>query len=164
MDVIDHVELFIMAFRVNQDVNAAGYVTLAKYIHGTVTEIENNIGYNYGRLANGFFVAYLQRVPDINEFDLAGYSITPEHRFKQPKDLNIGTLKKLAQQVMNSEGARNMVKIFPNTRHDPNLEPDKQYPYGKGGIPQWKLTSELPMHIFKEVPANYQGGVNINSY
>jgi hypothetical protein len=151
-----------MTLRVNQTISASGYITLAKYLHGTVSEIETNIGYSFGRLAKGFFIAYLQRLPEVTEFDLAGYSITPEHRFKLPKDLDAGKLKTIAKEVMVTEGSRNLVKVFPNLKHDNNIEPDIQYPFGKGGIPQWKLTAELPMHIFKEVGANYQGNVYLN--
>jgi hypothetical protein len=151
-----------MPLSLNQTISAAGYITLAKYLHGTTGNIENSIGYNFGRLKQGFFIARLQRIPELTEFELAGYSITPEHRFNQPKDLDIAKLKKIAREVMANAGCTNLVKVFPNTKHDSSIEPDIQYPFGKGGIPQWKLTASLPMYIFKEVAANYGANVYLN--
>jgi hypothetical protein len=151
-----------MSLFVNQVINAKGYITDSKYLWGTVEDLTVKLGYEPGRLSNGFFVAYLLRKPQINDFETAGYSITPEHRYKDPVELDKDVLKALALNAMSKIGNTGLVKVFPVIKHNSAMDPDKQYPYGKGGIPQWKLTKEIPMHVFKEIKANHKGLVYLN--
>ena len=150
-----------MGLHVGQMLSARGYITSAKYLHGTINDFERNIGYHFGRLGNGFFIAHLLRLPETDEFDLAGYSITPEHRFVSPKDMDIKKLKTIAREAMIDIGCSNLVKVFPKTGHDQSMEADEQYPFGQGGIPQWKLIKELPMRVFKEVEAGHRTMINL---
>jgi hypothetical protein len=151
-----------MELHKNQEISAKGYITDAKFLHGTVFDFETNLGYHHGRLKNGFFIAYLLRLPELDEFETAGYSITPEHRHEVPKDLDVMKLKKIAREAMSNIGSRNLVKVIPKERHNEFMDPDTQYPFGRGGIPQWKLVKELRMFVFQEIEANYEGYVYLH--
>ena len=148
-----------MSLRLNQEFHASGYITESKSLYGTVGDFETNLGYHHGRLRKGFFIAHLLTIPDLDDFELAGYSITPQHRFKLPSDLDITVLKKLARDKMLSIGHKNLIKVFPAIRHNTCMDSDEQYPYGQGGVAQWNLTRELPMYIFREIEAGYSGTI-----
>lgn len=150
----------IMSLHLHQTLNATGYITDAKFLYGTTGDFEYHLGYHFGRLAAGFFVGHLVTLPEANDFDLAGYSTVAEHRFKKPENLDIQKLKSMEREKMFEIGARHLVKVFPNTRHNASLHSDDQYPPG-AGIPQWKLTNELPMYIFKEVETHYKGHIHL---
>jgi hypothetical protein len=150
-----------MALQLNQTLRARGYVTDAKFVYGPVSSLESKLGYHGGRLNNGFYIGCLLRLPDAHEFELAGYSITPEHKFKTPQGYDINKLKELARDAMIKAGGRNIVKIFPNTGHNSSMSADDQYPIGDG-VPQWKLVKELPFQIIKEFPANFAGSVSLH--
>lgn len=149
-----------MKLRLHQILSARGYISQAKYLYGTVRDLERKLGYHHGRLDNGFFVAHLLRIPHLNEFETAGYSQVAAHRYAFPGELDPGIVKKLARDKMQEIGHTQLVKIFPNTRHNPSLADDDQYPPG-AGIPQWKLTMDVPMRIFFEVDAGYSGVIYI---
>lgn len=148
-----------MPLQLHQSVSASGYFTDALYLHGTIGDFETNLGYHYGRLQSGFFIAHLSVLPDIDDFEIAGYSITPQHRFEKPAGFDMKILKAMAKEKMFETGARHLVKIFPKTRHNDSMDLSEQYPFGKGGIPQWNLVKKLPMHIFKEVEAGHKGNI-----
>lgn len=142
---------------------AKGYITERKYLWGTVAEIEKKIGYHSGRLRTGFFVAHLDRIPNLDEFDLAGYSNVAEHRFASSgltSKIDVNKVKQMALDKMQKIGSKNLIKIFANTRHNASMSNDDQYPPGDG-VPQWKLTKEMSMTVIKEVPANSLGLVRI---
>jgi hypothetical protein len=147
-----------MDFRLNQHVKKGGFFTEAKFLWGTVRDLEQKIGYHSGRLKNGFFLAYLTRVPELEEFRLGGYSQTQGHKIAGNSDYDNEDLKRLAREKMLSVGNMNLIKIFPNSMHDNTMHDDLQYPVG-AGIPQWNLTKELLMFIYKEYPAGYLGTV-----
>ena len=70
-------------------------------------------------------------------------------------------LKKLALESMYNHGLNSLVKVFPTTPHSTSLDDYEQYPFGKGGIPQWKLIKEVPMYVFKEVKAGERGNISL---
>lgn len=144
--------------RLNQEIDLKGYITSKKFVWGSISDLEAKIGYHQGRLAKGFFVAHLVRLPQPHEFELAGYSITAEHRFQLSADLDANRLKKIALEAMRRIGSRNLIKILPNTRHNAQMIDDLQYPIGRG-IPQWKLIRSIPMKIFDEVIPNFKGNI-----
>jgi len=122
----------------------SGYVTKDKFIRGrTVQQIEQILGFHPGRFRSGIAVVLLNRLPTLAEFELAAYSITPEHRFQRPTDLNIDKLKKMAAESWSLIGLERLVKVQPAIPHDPDVPPDKQYPPGLGA-PQWKLKVKIP--------------------
>jgi hypothetical protein len=145
-----------MKLTVHQIILKEGFITDAKFLWGNFAELERRLGFHAGRLRKGFFVAHLLRLPASNEFDLAGYSNTPGHKFVMPGGLAPDKLKEMAQKEMMRIGCRKLVKIFPVTRHRAHM----QYPPGLG-IPQWKLTKPLPMRIFQYVDGKSAGFLRV---
>ncbi|MGB7762320.1 MAG: hypothetical protein WBL61_20970 [Bryobacteraceae bacterium] len=128
---------------IGDPVKVSGYITKEKFIAGrTLTEIEDILGYRRGRFAKGIVVVHPTRLPLASEFELAAYSMVAEHRYQEPGGLDIGKLKQLAIASWTLLGLERLVKVWPSTPHDLNLEPDTQYPPGRGA-PQWKLTTKL---------------------
>ena len=133
-----------MSMNVGDKMPVGGYVTKDKFILGrTLQEIEDILGFQRGRLAQGMFVLALDRLPQQNEFQLAAYSMTAEHHFTLPGDLEISKIKESAAGTWSLTGGDRLVKVRAVTPHDPNLDLDDQYPPGKGA-PQWKLLARIP--------------------
>jgi hypothetical protein len=129
--------------RVGDAVKVSGYITKEKFIAGrTLPEIEDILGYRRGRFVKGIVVVHPTRLPLASEFDLAAYSMVAEHRYAQPGGLDIAKVKQNAMASWALSGLERLVKVWPNTPHDRELEPDIQYPPGRGA-PQWKLTAKL---------------------
>jgi hypothetical protein len=82
------------------------------------------------------------RLPGLAEFDLAAYSMTAEHRYKAPTDLDLTKLKKMAAGSWALTGPERLVKVRPVVPHVKGMNPDDQYPPGRGA-PQWRLTARL---------------------
>jgi hypothetical protein len=122
----------------------SGYVTKDKFIRGrTLQEIEQILGFQTGRFQQGIYVLTLDRLPSQSEFQVAAYSMIAEHHFKMPSDLNIEKIKQNAAESWGLTGGDRLVKVRTVAPHDPKLDPDLQYPPGKGA-PQWKLTARIP--------------------
>jgi hypothetical protein len=78
-------------------VEVRGYVTQDKYLVGRdLSEIERLLGFHAGRLALGASFVKLNSLPGADDFVLAGYSLTPEHRFAPSPNLDPGKLKAIA--------------------------------------------------------------------
>lgn len=136
---------------IGQQLNVSGCVTKDKFIRGrTIEEIERLIGFHRGRLSSGLTVVRLNRLPAINEFELAAYSNVATHRHQQPTDLDISKIKQLAIASWSLTGVERLVKVLAAIRHDTGMDPDVQYPPGRG-IPQWKLTVQVPGTVIAEV-------------
>lgn len=115
----------------------AGCITKEKFVAGrTLRQIETILGFHRGRFGQGITVVALLELPAIDEFDLAAYSNIATHRFKMPADLNIEKLKTEARISWAVSGFERLVKVLPDVRHNPSLDPDVQYPPGHGA-PQW---------------------------
>jgi len=135
----------------------SGYVSKDKFLRGrTIEEMERILGYRQGRFRAGIAVARLGRLPLLSEFELAAYSLTAEHRYRQPGGLNIAKLKEMALASWSLTGLESLVKVLVNTPHDPGADSDWQYPPGSGA-PQWKLTVKLPGSVVDVINA-YPGG------
>jgi hypothetical protein len=145
-----------MQLAVHQIITRKGYITDARFLWGNIAELERKLGYHSGRLTKGFFLAHLLRIPHFNEFNLAGYSNTPGHRFVMPGGLDSDKLKAMARKEMMRIGCRRLVKIIPITPHDASMPDDEQYPPGLG-VPQWELTHPLLMRIFQFVDGKKYG-------
>ena len=118
-------------------VTVSGYITKEKFIAGRVlAEIERILGFHRGRLTEGIAVVVLTELPDAQGFDLAAYSNVAAHRYKTPEGLNIEKIKANAKATWATIGFERLVKVLPARRHDPNMNPDIQYPPGYGA-PQW---------------------------
>lgn len=116
-----------------------GYVTQDKFLVGrSLEEIERVLGFHTGRLSRGAVIAKLTSLPGPDEFELAGYSITPGHRHVVPAGLDQQKLKGIAITRWSLAGPARLVKVMPHTNHDPRMDADDQYPVG-AGVPQWNL-------------------------
>jgi hypothetical protein len=137
---------------VGQLLSVSGCVTKDKCIRGkTIEEIERLVGFHRGRLSSGLTVVKLNRLPSLNEFELAAYSNVATHHHQQPTGLDIDKIKKLAVESWSLTGVERLVKVLAAVRHDNRLDPDFQYPPGQG-IPQWKVTVQILGTVIAEVP------------
>ena len=121
----------------------SGCITKEKFIAGrTLIEIEKILGFHHGRLLSGIAVVALTELPALQSFDLAAYSHIATHRLKAPTGLDIEKLKTQVRATWTTSGFERLVKVLPATRHDPNMNPDLQYPPGQGA-PQWIAKTPL---------------------
>ena len=117
----------------------SGYVTQLKFIAGrTLSQIEQLLGFQRLRLAAGATAIGLSHAP--LDFDLAGYSTVAEHRMQPASGVDIEKIKAIARRGWTVSGSNRLVKIRAIVPHDPDMDPDIQYPPGQG-VPQWKLTA-----------------------
>lgn len=126
-----------------------GCITQEHYIKGrSLSDLEQILGFERGRLQAGIVVAALIQVPNINQFQLLGYSQVAEHKFKgNDKGLDINKLKEMVMKdVFTTIGHKRLVKVIANKPHNAGKDNDVQYPPGQG-VPQWKLTTPLPARI-----------------
>lgn len=135
----------------------SGCFTQEKFIVGrTLAEIERILGFHARRLSAGIAVVALLDLPGIQQFDLAAYSNVATHRMVMPEGLNLEKLKSNAKAAWTTTGFERVVKVLPATRHDPLMNPDMQYPPGRGA-PQWIANVKLQAKVVGLVTA-YPGG------
>lgn len=128
---------------IGASLQVSGCVTKEKFIRGrTLADIERSLGFSAGRLREGMAVAALRRLPEPDQFQLAGYSNVATHRHVTPTGLDIERLKATALASWSIVGPERLVKVLPAIRHNPSLEPDLQYPPGDG-VPQWIVTPQI---------------------
>jgi hypothetical protein len=60
--------------------------------------------------------------------------------------VNIPKIKAEARGTWAIAGFERLVKVLPDTRHNPNMDPDIQYPPGQGA-PQWVAKVNLKAKI-----------------
>lgn len=125
-------------------VEIRGYVTQDKFLVGrTMAQVEAILGFRAGRLARGAAFAKLLAWPRIDQFELAAYSMTAQHRYAAPAGLDLGKLKALAMRGWSLAGPDRLVKVRPVVPHAAAMADDDQYPPGSGA-PQWRLTEAVP--------------------
>ena len=113
-----------------------GYITKDKFLVGRpLSVLERFLGFHQGRLSRGATFVKLNRLPLEDEFELAAYSITAEHRLVPPTGLDISKLKKIAISTWRLSGPDRLIKVIAGIAHDRNLTNDDQYPPG-AGVPQ----------------------------
>jgi len=123
----------------------SGYITQDKYLIGRpLSVLEQYLGFHRGRLARGATFVKLNRLPLEDEFDLAGYSMTAEHRHVPPSGLDITKLKRMAISSWRLSGPDRLIKVFAGIEHDRSMKDDDQYPPG-AGVPQWKIRRDKPI-------------------
>ena len=136
---------------VGEIVEVTRYVTQDKYLVGrSLAEIEHLLGYHAGRLALGASFVKLNSLPGPNDFVLAAYSLTAEHHYAPPPNLDAEKLKAIAMSRWSLSGGDRLVKVRPVIWHDDAMKPDDQYPPG-AGVPQWKLTRSFEGTVVAEV-------------
>jgi hypothetical protein len=142
---------------------AKGCFTQDKFIAGkSLRDIEKILGFKEGRLARGGYVYALTRLPEKNEFQVAGYTNVSLHNFKMPKDLNVDVLKRNAMELWELKGWNRLVKVVPIIPHDKTKPDDEQYPHARG-VPQWVVTKELPCMVAGAL-GTYPDGVYTPKY
>ena len=130
-------------------------ITQEKYIMGRPTvEIESILGFNMGLLSKGFVVAALEQLPNIDGFELLGYTQVAEHRRNADatKGLDVNKLKEMVRkETFAVTGINRLVKVLPNIPHQLQMSNDEQYPPGVG-VPQWKLIKMMTAKIIAVIP------------
>ena len=124
-------------------VAVSGCIIKEKFIAGrTLADIERILGFRQARFIGGIAVAALLELPGIQQFEVAGYSQVATHHHQTPSGLDIEKIKANAMATWSTTGFERLVKVLPALRHDPNMNPDTQYPPGMG-VPQWIATVPL---------------------
>lgn len=138
----------------SQFLTVRGCITQEKYIKGrTLSELESILGFHAGRLAEGATVAALLQVPNKSQFNLLGYTQVAEHKISKEafKGLDTDKLKDLLlRETFTTVGVNRLVKVLAKTEHSKAMTDDEQYPPG-WGVPQWKLTAEMPAQVIAEL-------------
>jgi hypothetical protein len=137
-----------------------GYITqLNALILASPDRTAANLGFHAQRLDAGFKILVLKRLPQTSQFQFDGTTMRSGGRdglpaASQKDDAKRGRvhdsikkergisgyadLQKAVLRDMKTTGPKRLVKVIPNTAHDQNMGPDKQYPMG-GGFLQWTL-------------------------
>jgi hypothetical protein len=136
-----------MAMNVGDVQFLSGCFTQEKFIAGRkLREIEKAIGFHEGRLSKGGIVFAFLGLPEVDQFDVAGYSMVATHRFVLSPGLDAKVLKANARKGWSLAGPDRLVKVCPTVGHDSGMNPDVQYPHAHG-IPQWVLKVTLPAKV-----------------
>jgi hypothetical protein len=136
--------------QLHQIIKIEGCITQEHYIkYRSLRELELILGFREGRLDAGAAVVALLKVPKIDEFAFLGYTQVAEHRFNKAaaERLDVKKLKEmLLKDRFTNMGPKRLVKVIANTKKNPKLTDDENYPPG-WGIPQWKLTKEVYVRV-----------------
>jgi hypothetical protein len=154
---------------IGQTTHVYGYVTQLKYVQGkSLADLENLLGFQTGRLAQGAVILALKQLPAPEQFTFGGYTQVADHHFKeqygdnsilkQPqgendRDYRARILKiktNIIKTVWAETGPERLVKVKAITPHNNNIQLDDQYPPGQG-IPQWKLLAGISARVVAEI-------------
>lgn len=150
-----------MALVAGQTISAGGCVTRLNWVDARApTLIETALGYEVGRLAEGYAIGLLAEPIRPNHVEFAGLTTRSGGRDGLPlpdpvqdaqrtrvfdrmvaeygRTSVAEMLRKLADDPRNVVGEERIVKVFPVTRHL-GENPAEEYPAG-GGAPQYVLT------------------------
>ncbi|GAA4737595.1 hypothetical protein [Flavisolibacter ginsenosidimutans] len=136
-----------------QFLTVRGCITQEKYIKGrTLSELESILGFHTGHLAQGATITALLQVPTKSQFNLLGYTQVAEHKISKEafNGLDTDKLKDLLlRETFTTVGINRLVKVIAKIAHSKDTT-DEQYPPG-WGVPQWKLTAEMPAQVIAEL-------------
>jgi hypothetical protein len=136
--------------KLHEIIKVKGCITQERYIKGKkLAELERILGFQKGRLDQGVTIVVLIQLPDINQFELSGYSQVAGHKFNDEsvKGLDVTKLKQnVLKDNFTLAGPKRLVKVIPDTPHNDILDNDTQYPPGLG-VPQWKLTGKVSARV-----------------
>jgi hypothetical protein len=165
-----------MPLILGQPMLLTGNVTTLQWIKpGHEADTEAALGYQRGRLAQGYWIMLLKELPKPGEFAFSGTTLNSGGRTGLPSDSDaLDRLRpKIHDQIMAQrgpagyadlqsralgdarvKGEHRIAKILPGTRHDAAMAPNVQYPAGGGGL-QWVITPPgLPFLAAAEVRAD----------
>ncbi|MES2710276.1 MAG: hypothetical protein V4653_01720 [Pseudomonadota bacterium] len=137
------------------------------------SDLEDELGFQCGRLAAGYLVLVLKQPLTAADFEFSGITLRSGGRLGNPA--STGTSDKLRERVseqmrreygtatydqmkqralagITPTGPSRLIKFLPMTRHDDTLGPDLQYPPGGGGL-QWTLVKECKFLVALDVRA-----------
>jgi hypothetical protein len=121
--------------------------------------VEINLGFGYGRLAAGYWIAVLKEPLQPDDFVFGGTTMRSGGRLGLPASnaADDALRPRVHDQIMNERGAQGyrglqhkalatvpivgwnrIAKVLPVTAHNAALAPDLQYPTGGGGL-QWTI-------------------------
>jgi len=145
---------------VGKQIEMSGFVTLQRFVQGrTLSDIENILGFRKGKFAKGVTVSAALELPEIDGFELAGYSQVAGHRTEEEygkinepsgeDELDAyEKQKRLAMGQWSLYGTSRLIKFSADIGHvgHPNAAIDRalndyQYPPGRG-VPQWNILRE----------------------
>jgi hypothetical protein len=154
---------------VGQFTEVYGFITQEKFLRGkSLAELEDLLGFQTGRLAQGAVILALKQLPAPEQFTFGGYTQVADHHFKeqygdnsilkQPqgendRDYRTRILKiknNIIKTVWAETGPERLVKVKAVTPHNNNIHLDDQYPPGQG-IPQWKLIAGISARVVAEI-------------
>lgn len=155
---------------VGMPVHRKGFVTRASILRGKPADrLEQELGYQPGRLADGWHLLFLLRKPTADEFEYRGYTqmsggVAMGHLATPPDPRNaeqrlrddgvdVAALKaRTIATVFTLQGPDRLAKLVP-------VRPGHEYPPGLGQ-PQWEMTVPLPFTVaaFVSKGGMYSGG------
>ncbi len=131
-----------------------GFFSKAIYARGVAPEeVEDRLGFHRGRLAAGWSLAVMEKLPGAADFEFAGYThwsggvaqghlpSPPDPRTAEQRlhddGCDVERLKlRVIAEVFTLSGAHRLAKVIPATE-------DGDYPQGTG-VPQWRLVAPMP--------------------
>ncbi len=137
----------------------SGYFTMLKFVlrARSLEHLEKLVGYPPALLSSkGLLIYRFLRLPEINEFEVCGYSNTPKQKWdKEDRERREAELGKVAayhrnfkvpsfDEIQRGEARKSMALSGDNTlvKLYPNASTEEVYPSGEG-IAQWRLTEEV---------------------
>ena len=138
--------------KVGQRVRAKGFITKAQFLRmQTSGELERRLGFNTGRLSDGWWLLFLAEKPGPDDFEFRGYThmsggVEQGHLPRPPDPRNAEQrlkddgydVARMKQQILRDvfklQGAERLAKVVP-------VRGPGHYPQGPG-IPQWELVRE----------------------
>ncbi len=125
-------------------------------------ELERRLGYRPGRLAKGWWLLFMARLPQWYEFEVAGYSHLsggvvqghlpappdrrPVDKVLRDQGADVVRIKKqLAKETFTLQGPNRLAKVVPLAGEMP-LSTFPEYPQGSG-VPQWRLIVPVPFRV-----------------
>jgi hypothetical protein len=150
-----------MAFVLGQPATLEGDVTTLQWIKpGFEAETEAALGFQRGRLGQGYWIMLLKQLPKPGQFTFGGTTLNSGGRLGKPArtELDDQLRIRVHDQIFDQRGAKGyaelqsrvlsqvnvtgehrIAKVLPAIRHVKGMAPEIQYPMGGGGL-QWKIT------------------------
>lgn len=125
-----------------------GFIVPLEFIRGmSLMEIERTLGLAAGRLDRGAAFALLNGIPAEHELEYFGDTRSPEHRFEQVRNKQIGRqeLNNAAYNYIQTARPK-LIKVIAIKDHNPMMTEDQNWPSGHGAM-QYKLIVNKPAMI-----------------